>query len=159
MKAKKLYTLIKSYAVISMLVLIVTSVSVNAMGQKHEYHNDKHQQVQGSDQQQLKMKKRFHRLAKKLALSEKQRDEIKPLFAHMQAERQAQKGALSGFKAQMQTLVQASEFDESEFDAIYAEFQPNFQGIAMAKAKMHHAVMQVLTPEQQQKYLKMRMKR
>ncbi|MBA6294032.1 hypothetical protein H4J58_10640 [Colwellia sp. MB3u-70] len=39
--------------------------------------------------------------------------------------------------------------------AIYAKHQLNFQQAAMARAKFHHGVMQVLTSEQQQKFLTM----
>jgi len=144
--------------VISVFVLGLSSLSVNATGHKNEDHNANatHENAKGHDNQQTKMKKRLHRLAKKLDLTTEQKSEIKVIFAGMKEIRQTKKRALSGFKEQIQSLLQASEFDENKFANIYTEFQPIFQKSAMEKAKTRHAVLQILTPEQQKKFLTMR---
>lgn len=141
----------------SVLILGISSLSVNAMGDKHEYHNSsaKHENAEGRDHQHAKMKKHLHRLAKKLDLTPEQRSEIKVIYSSMKEDRQANKATFSGFKQQVQSMLQASEFDENQFTNIYAKYQPSFQKSAMEKAKVRHAVMQVLTPEQQEKFLTM----
>ncbi|SEL80653.1 Heavy-metal resistance [Colwellia chukchiensis] len=156
MQTTQQYAMIKRFITIAALLLAVTSVSSFALAHQQHQHHKMYQQVMDIDKQALKMHKRMHRLTKVLALSEAQQAEIMQLFTEQKAERLAQKTALSGFKTQLQGLTQASEFDENQFNAIYAEFQPAFQAMAMQKAKMHHGVLQVLTPQQQQKYLKMR---
>ena len=74
----------------------------------------------------------------------------------MKEGRKANKESLSSYKEQLKSLMAVSQFDENEFNAIYAEFQASFQQVAMEKAKHRHAIMQVLTPEQQAKFLTMR---
>jgi len=141
----------------TLLVIGISSLSANAMGHKHQYHNANanHQGLDGEDSQHIKLKNRLHNLAKKLDLTREQRSEIKQIFAGMRESRQVHKSALSGFKTQVQSMLQMSEFDEQQFATIYTEYQPSLQKAAMEKAKIRHAVMQVLTPEQQQKFLTM----
>ncbi|MBA6225858.1 MULTISPECIES: Spy/CpxP family protein refolding chaperone [unclassified Colwellia] len=164
MNTQKLYSTIKPHAAVSILVLSIISLSsfsANAMGHEnkhHSHHNShdmSHQQHQGREHQQAKLDKRLHHLAKKLDLSQAQRSEIKLIFVSMTEDKQAKKRVMSDFKAQVKPLLQASEFDENQFAAIYAEHQLNFQQAAMERAKVHHGVMQVLTAEQQQKFLTM----
>jgi len=162
MKTQKLYSTINPYAAMGILVLGIISFSnfsANAMGHENKYHRHhnshhmSHQQHEGRDNQQEQLEKRLHRLAKKLDLSQAQRNEIKLIFVGMTEDKQAKKRALSDFKAQVEPLLQASEFDENQFAAIYAKHQLNFQQAAMGRAKVHHGVMQVLTSEQQQNFL------
>jgi protein CpxP len=160
MKTQKLYSTIKPYAAMGILVLGIISLSTfsaNAMGHEKKYHSHhmSHQQHKGGNNQQEQLENRLHRLAKKLDLSQAQRSEMKLIFVSMIKGKQAGKRAMSDFKAQMKPLLKASEFDENEFAAIYAKHQLNFQQAAMERAKVHHGAMQVLTSEQQQKFLTM----
>ena len=157
MQIQKLYSKIKPYAAMSVLVLGISSLSVNAMGHKNDNHNPekRQQQGEGHNKQHAMMKKHLHRLAKKLDLTSEQRSELNVIFAGIKEDRIAHKPDLTGFNEQVKSLLQVSKFDENKFEAIYAEFQPTFQKMATDKAKIRHAIMQVLTPEQQQKYLTM----
>ncbi|MFT6193265.1 MAG: Spy/CpxP family protein refolding chaperone [Cognaticolwellia sp.] len=160
MKTQKLYSTIKPYAAMGILVLGIISLSTfsaNAVGHQQKYHSRymSHQQHEGRDNQQAQLENRLHRLAKKLDLSRVQRNEIKLIFVSITEGTQTGKRAMSDFKAQMKPLLQANEFDENDFAAIYAKHQLNFQQAAMERAKFHHGAMQVLTPEQQQKFLTM----
>lgn len=164
MKIQKLYSTIKPYAAISLLVLGISSLSANAMADKSENHHShiSHQNGGGVDKQHKqhkKMKKHLHRLAKKLDLTSEQRSEIKLIFTNIKEDRQAHKTAFSGFKEDVKSLLQASQFDENNFNALYRQYQPHFQQAIMEKAKARHGVMQVLTPKQQEKYLLMRKNR
>jgi Spy/CpxP family protein refolding chaperone len=102
------------------------------------------------------MKKHLHRLAKKLDLTSEQRNEIKAIYVAMKEDRKADEKSLSSFKEQMNSLLKAGKFDETKFSVIYDKYQKNFKMVAMEKAKRRHAILQVLTPEQQTKYLTMR---
>jgi len=161
MKIQKLYTTIKPYAVISILVLGIGSLSVNAMGHKKDNHNTENNtemsqhKGEGHKKHHERMKKSMHRLAKKLDLTSEQRSEIKAIFKGMKEDREANKAAFSSYKEQMKSLLAVSEFDENNFNAIYAEFQTSFKQLAMEKAKNRHAIMQVLTAEQKEKYSSM----
>ena len=158
MKIQKLYTTMKPYALISLLVIGMSSIGVNAMGYKHGEYNTEMSQEKSevNKKHHAKRKKSLHRLAKKLDLTSEQRDEIKAIYAGMKEGRKANKESLSSYKEQLKSLMAVSQFDENEFNAIYAEFQASFQQVAMEKAKHRHAIMQVLTPEQQAKFLTMR---
>lgn len=158
MKLQKLYSTIKPYTVISVLVFAISSVSAHATEKNQDNHSQimSHQKAEGHQHSQKKMQKQLRRLAKRLALSQEQRKTVKALFKAEKAENQEDKVAMLGFKAQVKLLLQASDFDENKFDAIYMEFQPSLQKSAMKRAKIRHAIMQVLTPEQQQEFLNMR---
>lgn len=159
MQIQKLYSTIKPYAVISLLVLGgISSLNVNAMGHKSEAHNIEKSQVEGesSNKHHDKMKKHLHRLAKKLDLTSEQRNEIKAIYVAMKEDRKADEKSLSSYKEQMNSLLKAGKFDETKFSVIYDKYQKNFKMVAMEKAKRRHAILQVLTPEQQSKYLTMR---
>lgn len=158
---KKLYSTIKPFLAMSFIALAVTSLNVNARGHNNEDHNSKTEmsQQKGENHKHGNMKKRLHRLAKKLDLTAEQRVQVKEIFANMKTQRHDRKDALSGFKEQVKSLVQMSEFDENKFKTIYTAHQASFQAIAMEKAKMRHAILQVLSKEQQQKFLTMHKRR
>tara|TARA_R110002111_G_scaffold225611_1_gene287250 strand:+ start:148 stop:645 length:498 start_codon:yes stop_codon:yes gene_type:complete len=158
MKMQKIYSTIKPYVATSLMLLTMTSFNVNAIEKNMEQANTvtNYQQADGNGKHDKKMKKRFHRLAKKLALTSEQRSKVKAIFANTKTTHQESKGSLAGFKEQVRSLMKTSEFDENNFTAIYMEYQPIFQQNAMARAKVQHQIMQVLTPEQQEKFLTMK---
>ncbi len=161
MKIQKLYSTIKPYVAMSAILLTMTSLNVNAVEKSIEQANavTSYQKADGNGKQHATMKKRFHRLAKKLALTSEQRTKVKAIFANMKNTHQEKKASLAGFKEQLSSLMKTSEFDENNFTAIYMEYQPVFQQNAMARAKVQHQIMQVLTPEQQEKFLTMKERR
>lgn len=158
MTIQKLYSTLKPYAAITVLALAISSLSVSAATVSNENNGTatSQQKSEGHHKHERKMKKHFHRLAKKLDLTKEQRTDMKAIFANMKDQRKEDKATLSGFKKQLQLLMQEKAFDENKFSAIYAEFSPNFAQVALQKAKVRHAIMQILTPEQQKKYLAMR---
>ncbi|KXJ57622.1 MAG: hypothetical protein AXW17_00625 [Colwellia sp. Phe_37] len=157
MKMQSLYSTIKPYVAMGVIALTVTSLNVNAIGHKSDVNNPnvQYQKSEERGKHHNKMKKQFHRLVKKLDLNSTQKTKIKAIFADMKTKHQEHKETRAGFKKQVDSLMLASYFDENSFAAIYAEYQPSFQEMAMQKAKTHHQIMQVLTPEQQKKFAKM----
>lgn len=158
MKNQIRHSMIKPYALLSIFVFVMSSFSANAIGHKKQYANPdtEHHNLNARENQHTEMQKRLQRLAKKLDLSQGQRSEMKVIFASMKIKRSAHKDALSGFKTQVQSLLKTAEFDESQFATIYVDHQLTFQKLAMDKAKVRHKMMQILNPEQQQKFLTMR---
>jgi len=155
MKTNKLNFSVKPLVAMSVIVLAITSITVSALGHKDDDHNHKSKmgyQQGESNEYHRKGKNRLHRLVKKLDLSDEQKAQVKDIFANMSAKH---KNDSAGLKEQMQSLMQASEFDENKFEAIHLKRQENFQKMAMKKAKTRHAIMQVLTAEQQEEFLTM----
>lgn len=142
----------------SVFVLAISSVSAHAIDQKQDSPSPIMNQKKddGHDHPQKRMKKQLHRLAKKLDLTQEQRKTVKALLVAENAEKQENKLTMLGFKEQMKSMLQVPDFDENKFDAIYMEFQPSLQKSARKRAKLRHAIMQILTPEQQQKFLNLR---
>lgn len=142
----------------SVVALTITSLTVSAIGHKNDDGQYKHkssmdyQQDESRDHHHRKGKNRLHRLVKKLDLTDEQRVQVKAIFANMSAKHKNKSDEL---KEQVQSLMQASEFDEAKFEAIHLKRQEKFEKMALEKAKMRHAIMQVLTPEQQEEFLSM----
>jgi periplasmic protein CpxP/Spy len=157
MKAQKLYSALTPYVVIGTLALTLTSINANAVGHKHQhrYLEIRSGSVEEQDFQHVKIRKKLRRLAKKLDLSQEQRDKVKAIFIERNTTHQKWADTLAEFKTQVDSMLQSSEFDESEFDQVYSAYQTNFKQMAMEKAKVRHAIFQVLTVEQQQKFLTM----
>ncbi len=158
MKAQNLYSRLTPYVAMGVLALTLSSVNANAIGHKKDGHNSQAgiESVEKGDHKQAKAKKSLRRLAKKLDLSAEQRSQIKTIFAQRKAGHKERKESMAGFKAKVDTMLQNNEFDESNFAVIYSEYQAEFEQMAMEKAKARYEILQVLTPEQQQKFLKMR---
>lgn len=162
MKANKLYSVIKPYMTMGAVALCLTTFNVNSQGYNDEknINQAKYSDYQkGHSNHQQRMKKRFRMMAMQLDLTKEQRQQVRDIFAATKVDKKERREAMSGFKEQVKSLAQDSEFNEDKFKAIYAEFQLDFQNIAMEKAKMRHAVFQVLTPEQQEKFASLREQR
>lgn len=159
MKIQNLYSTIKPYVAVGVIVLSMTSLNVNAIGYQSGNVNGDYQQSEKRGKHHSQMKKQLHRLMKKLDLTSAQKTKVKAIFAEMKTQRQEHKNSRAGFKKEIDSLMLASEFDENRFAAIYAEYQPNLQAMAMQKAKTHHQIMQILTPKQQEKFSKMQQHR
>ncbi len=160
MRTDKLYSAIKPYLAMGVTVLCLTTFNASALGYNNDGNGKSHAgQYHNSGEKgnhAKHMKKRFKMLAHKLDLTKEQRQEIRTIFTEMKSDKKERRATMSGFKEQVEILAQASEFDESRFKTLYAEFQENFQVLAMERAKMHHTIMQVLTPEQQKRFSSMR---
>jgi protein CpxP len=159
MKTHKLYSAIKPYLAIGVTALCLTTFNASALANNNGGNGKSHTgQYQSSGEQgnhKKQMKKRFKMLANKLELTKTQRQKIRTVFSEMKTDKKERRVSMSGFKEQVDVLAQAREFDEDKFNTLYASFQDKFKALAMDKAKMHHAIMQVLTPEQKAKFSSM----
>jgi protein CpxP len=141
----------KAMASISALCTVIafssiTSVSVSA--NEMEFDSPRHHQ-RGGDYREHMMK----RMIKKLSLSEAQQAQIKSIKAQAREQHEMLGDSIKKFKSEESTLLQAQVFDEQAYTALHAAYQPTFAEMALTRAKTKNAVFNVLTTEQQEKWL------
>ena len=105
--------------------------------------------------QQKMQKKQMKRMAKVLSLSEQQKVEIKAIKSQARAQHQALRPVMKAFKMAEKKLLQTKTFDEKAYIALHDSNQATFAQSALIRAKAKHEVFNVLTTEQQEKWLKM----
>ena len=81
-----------------------------------------------------------------------------PVAIKIQAKEQHQilRVSMKKFKIAEKKLLQAEEFDEQGFNALYEAYQPVFKELALIRVESKQAVFNVLTAEQQLTWLKKR---
>ena len=114
---------------------------------KHSKHDKKYS-----------MKRQFKKMARHLQLSEEQKVKVKAIFEQAKDSREEQRASMKDFKEQVKSLMQSTVFDDKAFTEIHSQYQATFAEMALLKAKNKHAIYQVLTPEQREKFSKFKMK-
>lgn len=99
------------------------------------------------------------RMIKKLALSEQQQVQIKALKTQAKEQHETLRESMKKFKTAEKTLLQAAVFDEQAYTALHSAYQSTFAQRALTRAKTRHAIFNVLTAEQQEKWVKIMEKR
>lgn len=133
---------IVSTATLCCVIAFASVASVNASnlafdGQR-EHYGSKHQ---------------LKRFAKVLSLSEEQQTQIKEIKDQAKDQHQGLRESMKQFKAKEKALLQAKLFDEKAYGALYDAYQPIFTQRALMKVKTRHAIFNVLTADQQEKWL------
>ncbi len=118
--------------------------SVNAAGYDLAFDSPRHHQKGGEH--------RMKRMIKALELSEQQQVQIKAIRNQAKAQRKILHDSIKQFRTEAKVLVQAETFDEQAFVALQGAYQPSFEQAGLAKAKTKHAIFNVLTTEQQNKW-------
>lgn len=93
------------------------------------------------------------KMAKYLGLSDEQKTEIKLIKEQAKTQHEPLRVEIKQFKEAEKLLLQADEFDEQAYITLHASFQEAFAQASLAKAKTKHALFNVLTAEQQTKWL------
>ena len=104
------------------------------------------------------MPRHFKKMVKYLKLSEEQQEQMKSIRENASENRAQFKQSMQGFHDEIEALMGTVEFDEQGFNALYAQYQGEFQEMAMQKAKSKHAILQILNKEQQEKFLNFKRK-
>jgi Spy/CpxP family protein refolding chaperone len=104
-------------------------------------------------------KKMMKRMTKALSLTELQQTQIKAIQTQAKEEHESLKASIKQFKETEKSLIQADAFDEQGYIALHTANQQAFANLALSRAKTKHAMFNVLTTEQQEKWLKMKSKR
>lgn len=100
-------------------------------------------------------KQKMKRMAKALSLSEDQQVQIKAIKTQAKEQHQILQASMQEFKIEEKKLLQTEKFDEQAFNTLHDTYQPIFKQLALIRVKDKHAVFNVLTTEQQEKWLKM----
>ena len=118
----------------------VASVSASdfAFDGQRGHHESKHQ---------------LKRFAKVLSLSEEQQTQVKEIKDQAKDQHQGLRESMKQFKAKEKALLQAKLFDEKAYGALYDAYLPIFTQRAIMRVKTRHAIFNVLTAEQQEKWL------
>ncbi len=112
--------------------------------------------AQQEEQHPKHMKHKLQRLTKALALTEEQQQKIKAIFAQAKERRAEHKSAMVGFKEQVRSLMTSAVFDDKAFIELHNQYQDQLTEAALQRAKTKHAMTQVLTQEQSEKFAKMK---
>ncbi len=99
------------------------------------------------------------RMIKTLSLSEQQQVQIKAIKTQAKEQSKTLRETMKQFKEEEKLLLQAATFDESAYTALQTSYQPTFAQIALTRAKTKHAIFNVLTTEQQEKWQQVKEKR
>jgi Spy/CpxP family protein refolding chaperone len=137
----------------SLLVIAFTSLAMATFNASAENRNEHNKERSMHGHHQSAKFSMFKRIAKQLDLTKDQRQQIKGIFGQAKVEKQDNRENMAIFKDAMQELMRATEFDEHAFKEIYAEHQTTLEEKIMSKAKTRHAIFQVLTEVQQDKFL------
>jgi len=100
-----------------------------------------------------KSKHMMKRMIKVLSLSEQQQVQIKAIKSQAKEQSETLSDSMQQFKGAEKLLMQAETFDEHAFIALHTAYQQTFSDIALSRAKAKHAIFNVLTTEQQEKWL------
>lgn len=142
--SKPTKTIFSTIAICS-CIAFASIASVNASNNKGAFDEPR-----GQQENMYKVQ----RMAKVLSLSEQQQVKIKEIKSQGKEQHQALRALMKKFKYAEKQLVQTVTFDEAAFTALHNEYQPIFSQAALIRAKTKHAVFNVLTAEQQEKWLK-----
>lgn len=96
--------------------------------------------------------RKLKKMSKKLSLTSDQQEKIKHIFEEKGENRKASKAQMKLFKSSVKQIIKEETFGEEKFSALYAKYQSTFFEAALQKAKSRHAIMQILTEEQQEKF-------
>jgi Spy/CpxP family protein refolding chaperone len=116
-----------------------------------ETHQQKKQSAQKPHNRM--MQHQFRQMAKTLGLSTQQKQEMKAIHLNGKEENKANHAEMKEFKEEMRIITGAEEFDELAFQALYSRYETTIANMALLKAKTRHQIRQLLTDEQQQKWL------
>lgn len=101
------------------------------------------------------VKHKIKRMAKALSLSEEQLVKIKAIKEDALEQNKVLRESMKQFNSEEKKLIQAATFDEHAYNALRDAYQSTFNQIALVRSKNKHKIFNMLTAEQQEKWLKM----
>jgi Spy/CpxP family protein refolding chaperone len=117
--------------------------SVETQVSKHHQKSERHHK--GKDM----MKK----MSKYLGLSEEQKTQMKTIRTQAKEQGVSLRAEIKQFKDAEKLLLQAEKFDEQTYIALHDSYKETFAQMSLAKAKTKNALFNVLTAEQQVKWV------
>ncbi len=132
--------------------------NVNASGYDAAVDSPQHHKKRGGHNKQM-IKHIMKRMVKELSLTEQQQEQIKLIRTEAKEQHETLRESMKKFKGEEKALLQAQTFDEQAYRSLHTAYQPIHMEAALAQAKTKQAVFNVLTTEQQEKWLKLMEKR
>ena len=146
---KPMKTIVSISAVCAVLAFTSISnanVSEDSVETKsHEHHQKSERHHKGRDM----MKK----MSKYLGLSEEQKTQMKAIRAESKEQDVSLRAEIKQFKEAEKLLLQAEKFDEQTYISLHDSYKETFAQMSLAKAKTKNALFNVLTTEQQVKWV------
>jgi len=99
-----------------------------------------------------KGKHMMKRMIKVLSLSEEQQVQIKAIKMQTKDQSETLRDSMKQFKGAEKQLLQAETFDEQAYIALHTAYQQTFAEMALTRTKTKHAIFNILTTEQQEKW-------
>jgi Spy/CpxP family protein refolding chaperone len=153
---KNVATIIKCAALASAIVMTSITTYASAAGNVNADNDQRKHHITHDGK---KMKRHFKRIAKQLDLTQEQKDKIQAIYAEKSESRALNKETMQAFRQQVKALIMSPTFDEKAFLDLHNQQQSEFSQMALSRAKAKHAVMLVLTADQQEKMIAMKSKR
>jgi len=144
-------TLLKHWRSSLALAAVCTALALPATG--YACPHDGMMAENGEKMRHHGMIGKMRRMARHLELDETQISEIKAIFLAARDENSELRENMKAFKEEMKTLLAAETFDEEAFAELQAKYQESFEQKGLLRAKTKHAVIQVFTEEQKEKWL------
>lgn len=141
--------IIKPVKTIVSISAVCAALAFSSMSGAYASDNDFAFDGQGHHQKGKQMMKR---MTKALSLSESQQVQIKALKTQAKEQHEVLRESMTKFKDAEKPLLQAESFDEQAYVALQASYQETFTQMGLTRAKMKHAIFNVLTTEQQEKW-------
>jgi len=153
-------TTFKSLKTIVSVSALSAIIALSSISSAHAYYDDFALDAPKNHQKMGKFHKKMkQRMIKALDLTEQQQAQIKAIRTQAKDDNQSTREALKAFKQEAKELVQAETFDEQAFTALQQSYQASFTEAGLAKAKSKHAIFNILTAEQQEKWQQIMEKR
>jgi len=99
-----------------------------------------------------KSKHMMKRMIKVLSLSQEQQIQIKAIKMQAKDQSGTLRDSMRQFKGAEKQLIQAETFDEEAFIALQTVYQQTFAEMALTRTKTKHAIFNILTTEQKEKW-------
>lgn len=154
MNIHKSIKFIASVSTLCAVMALSNVANASNLGHGADHGSPKHHQ-KSKDHRGSKMK----RMIRALSLSEQQQVQIKAIKSQAKVQHNSMRDSMKEYRSKAKTLIQTEKFDEPAFVALQAAYQASFEQLGLAKAKTKHAIFNVLTTEQQSKWLTMMEKR
>lgn len=138
-----------SVSTLCAVIALSSIASVHASNDDIGFDTPKYMQKGGD-----RAEKMMNRMMKVLSLSEQQQVQIVAIKAQAREQHNVLRDSMKKFKEEEKTLLQAQAFDEQAYTALHGAYQPVFVQMALIRAKTKHAVFNVLTTAQQEKWLR-----
>lgn len=142
--------IIKPVKTIVSISAVCAALAFTSMSGAYASSNDFALDGQGYHQKGKHMMKR---MTKALSLTESQQTQIKAIKTQAKEQHDVLRESMKKFKEAEKPLLQAETFDEQAYVALHTSYQDTFAQMALTRAKTKHAIFNVLTAEQQAKWI------